>query len=100
MTCASKREERDAIGRARIHVQRLKRGGRGGRAGGAGWRAVGLAELARARGSTTPRCGRRAAEEWDAIERPYQAALARWREAEAHVEAGDRAAARSPRARR
>ncbi len=29
-------EERDAITRARIHMQRLDRGRRGGRAGGAG----------------------------------------------------------------
>jgi DNA-binding CsgD family transcriptional regulator len=59
----------------------------------AAWRAVGAAELARARGRNDAKLWRRAAAAWDALARPYPAALARWREAEALVESGDRAGA-------
>ena len=59
-------------------------------------------------GARRPRRSGRRPRSWDALERPYPAALARWREAEAHPGAGDReaaavaASARStpPRARR
>ena len=57
------------------------------------WSAVGAAELARARGTSKPELWATAAALWEELERPYQAALARWREAESFVEAGDRAGA-------
>ncbi len=91
-----KRDERDAIARARIHAQRLRAIAQDGGPVEAAWSAVGAAALARARGRSDPKLWARAAREWDAIDRPYQAASARWREAEAHVEASNRAAAVEP----
>ena len=52
--------------------------------------AEGRAELARARGRVAPREWSRAAARWEEIGRPYPAAVARWREAEALVAAGRR----------
>lgn len=57
------------------------------------WRTPGAAELARARGRSDAHLWLKAAVEWDAMDRPYPAAMSRWRAAEAYVEAGDRAAA-------
>ena len=89
-----KADERDAIARARIHMHATARGRAGGRArsrahGG----STGAAEFARARGRDDPALWLKAAAEWDAITRPYPAAITRWRAAEAYVEAGDRRAA-------
>ena len=53
----------------------------------------GKAELARARGRGGAREWRRAAAAWEEIKRPYPAAIARWREAEALAAADDRAGA-------
>ncbi|MGA2928679.1 MAG: AAA family ATPase [Solirubrobacteraceae bacterium] len=89
-------QERDAIARARIHVQRLRAAGQDGGPVERAWRTVGAAELTRARGRGDPRAWLRAADEWDALARPLQAAVARWRAAEAAVEAGDRRAAVAP----
>jgi DNA-binding CsgD family transcriptional regulator len=50
------------------------------------------AELGRAEGDPDPAAYAEAAEAWLAIERPYPAAIARWREAEAHLRGGDRTA--------
>jgi DNA-binding CsgD family transcriptional regulator len=86
-------QERDAITRARFHVQRLRAAAEAGGPVERAWRTVGRAELARARGRAEPKLWLQAAQEWDAIARPFQAAIARWRAAEAHVEAGDRAQA-------
>ncbi|MBV9713945.1 MAG: AAA family ATPase [Solirubrobacterales bacterium] len=88
-----RREERDAVARARIHVDRLRAAAQAGGPVERAWRAVGVAELARARGRPDAKLWHRAAGEWDAIERPFQAAIARWRAAEAEVEAGGRDAA-------
>ena len=85
--------ERDALTRARIHVERLRAAAQSGGPVEGAWRAVGEASLTRARGRNDPRLWRKAAAEWEALGRPYQAAIARWREAEAQVESGDRAAA-------
>jgi DNA-binding CsgD family transcriptional regulator len=52
--------------------------------------------MASARSRNSPALWRNAAGLWDAIDRPYHAAIMRWREAEAAVEAGDRAAAEEP----
>ena len=51
-----------------------------------------VAELGRAEGEPDPAAFAEAADAWLAIERPYPAAIARWREAEAHLRGGDRTA--------
>jgi len=88
-----KQDERGALARARIHVQRLRAAAQAGGPVEQAYVAVGAAELARARGRNDPALWRKAAAKWDEIARPYPAAIARWREAEAEVEAGDRTAA-------
>ncbi len=62
----------------------------------AAWQAVGKAELALARGRNSAGLWRKATDLWEAIARPYHAAITRWREAEATVEAGERGEARGP----
>ncbi len=91
-----KRDERDAIARARIHIQRLRAIAQEGGPVERAWNAVGAADLARARGRSDPALWAKAAREWEAMDRAYLAALVRLREAEAYVEAGDRAAAAAP----
>ncbi len=91
-----KRDERDAIARARIDVQRLRAAAQEGGPVERAWSATGAAELARARGRNDPALWSKAAQAWDAIDRPYLATASRWREAEAHVEAGERAKAEEP----
>ena len=86
-------EERGALARARIHAQRLRAAAQAGGPVEKAYLAVGAAELARARGRNDPGLWRKAAAKWGEIGRPYQVAIARWREAEANVEAGDRAVA-------
>ena len=54
------------------------------------------AEVARSRGASDPALWHASAERWDAQERPYYAACARWREAQAQLERGVRAAAIQP----
>jgi DNA-binding CsgD family transcriptional regulator/tetratricopeptide (TPR) repeat protein len=88
-----KAQEKDAITRARIHMQRLSAAAQEGGPVEQAWRDNGAAELARARGRNDGALWRKAAQAWDAISRPYPAAMARWRAAEADVEAGDRDAA-------
>jgi DNA-binding NarL/FixJ family response regulator len=83
-------QERDAVARARIQMQRLDAAAEEGGPVEEAWRAVGKAELARARGRPDPKLWLAAAQEWDAIERPYQAAIMRLHAAEAQVEGGDR----------
>ncbi len=51
------------------------------------------AEAGRASGRPAPAAFARAAQSWDEISRPELAARMRWREAEAHIAAGDREAA-------
>ena len=86
-------EGREALTRAKIHMQRLRAAAQAGQAVERAFLAVGKAEMARARGRNDPALWLAAAEEWDQVQRPYPAAMARWRQAEAHVEAGDRGAA-------
>ncbi|HWE58499.1 MAG TPA: AAA family ATPase [Solirubrobacteraceae bacterium] len=85
--------EADATARARIHLDRLEAAAEDGGPVERAWLAVGLAESSRARGEDEPALWQRAAESWDALERPYCAATMRWRQAEALVGAEDRAAA-------
>jgi ATP/maltotriose-dependent transcriptional regulator MalT len=85
--------EADALARARIHLDRLEAAAQDGGPVERAWLAVGRAEAARARGEDDPALWQQAAEGWDALTRPYCAATARWRQAEALVGAEDRAAA-------
>jgi DNA-binding CsgD family transcriptional regulator/tetratricopeptide (TPR) repeat protein len=55
--------------------------------------AAAVADAARAAGRDDPSAWAAAAAAWEAVGRPYRAALTRGREAEAHVAAGDREAA-------
>ena len=87
-----KSDERDALARARIHMQRLRAAATEGGPVESAWKASGAAELARARGRSDAKLWVAAAREWDAISRPFQRAVALWRATEAYVEAGDRAA--------
>jgi DNA-binding CsgD family transcriptional regulator len=86
-------DERDALTRSRIHMQRLRAAAQDGGAVEAAWRETGAAELSRARGRTDPKLWLKAAEAWEALTRPYYAAVAHWRSAEAYVERGERSAA-------
>ncbi len=91
----AKAQERDAIARARIHVQRLRAAASDGGPVERAWLAMGSADLARARGRDDPALWLKAASEWEAIARPYPAAIANWHAAEAYVERGDRTRAAS-----
>jgi DNA-binding CsgD family transcriptional regulator/tetratricopeptide (TPR) repeat protein len=86
-------DERDAISRARIHMDRLAAAAEDGGPLERAWAATGAAELTRARGRDKPAAWLKAAAEWESVQRPYLAAIARWRASEAHSAAGDRAAA-------
>jgi DNA-binding CsgD family transcriptional regulator/tetratricopeptide (TPR) repeat protein len=83
-------DERGAIARSRIHMQRLRAAAQEGGPVERAWCAVGAAELSRARGRNDPKLWVAAAKEWDAITRPFQRAISLWRATEAYVEAGDR----------
>ncbi len=84
---------KDARTRARIHFDRLEAAAAEGGPVERAFRAVGAAELARARARNDPRRWAAAAAAWEALGRPYRAGVARWRQGESLVEAGDRAAA-------
>jgi DNA-binding CsgD family transcriptional regulator len=86
-------ERRDALARARIHQDRLAAAAEEGGPVERARLAQGRAELARARGRSAQREWAKAAAAWEAIDRPYPAAVARWREADALAGAGERAAA-------
>ena len=73
-----------------MHVQNLRDACRPGGPVECARLAIGTAELSRARGCSYPAEWLRAAQRWDAIARPYQAAIARWRAADALIEHGDR----------
>ena len=86
-------ELKGALARVRIHVQRLRAAAQTGGPVERAYLTLGQAESARGRARNDPALWRKAVESWESIGRPYPAAVARWREAEAHVEAGDRPAA-------
>ena len=89
-----KAQEKDALARARIHMDRLRAvAEEGGRPVERAWLAFGVAEYARARGKADPEAWITAAAEWDRLHRPYRAVIARFRAAEAYVEQDDRDAA-------
>lgn len=86
--------EQDALARLRIHLDRLGAASQDGGAVERAWLAAGLAEQARATAADDAAAlWEAAARHWDELERPYCAALARWRQAEALVAAEQRAAA-------
>ncbi len=84
---------RDALARARIHMDRLEAAVQAGGAVEHARLAQAKADLARARGRGRAREYATAAETWESIGRPYPAAQARWREAECEIAAGKRDAA-------
>jgi DNA-binding CsgD family transcriptional regulator/tetratricopeptide (TPR) repeat protein len=86
-------QRRDALARARIHLVRLEAAAQEGGPVEHAYMLEGRAEAARARGRDPHREWGRAAQAWDEVQRPYPAATARWRQAEALVSAGDRSAA-------
>ncbi len=88
-----KAELRDALARARLHIQRLEAAAQAGGAVERAHLADGKAEMARAGARGGAKEWGRAATAWDSVERPYPAAIARWRQAEAALVAGDRVAA-------
>ena len=84
---------RDALARARMHMERLEAAVQAGGAVEQARLAQAKAEMARARGRGRAREFALAADAWESIGRPYQVAQARWREAECEVAAGKREAA-------
>jgi DNA-binding CsgD family transcriptional regulator len=88
-------DRRDALTRAKIHVERLDAAAAEGGPVERAYLAEAQAELARARGRGSAREWARAAVAWEEIERPYPAATARWRRAEALVADGNRTEAAS-----
>jgi predicted ATPase/DNA-binding CsgD family transcriptional regulator len=88
-----KSQERDAIARARIHMQRLSAAAAEGGPVETAWQRTGAGELARARGRHDPALWIAAARAWEELARPYPVAMAHWRAAEAAIERSDREAA-------
>jgi DNA-binding CsgD family transcriptional regulator len=86
-------DRRDALARARLHADRLAATAQDGGPVEHARLTQGKAELARARGRGGVREWQRAAAAWDELKRPYPAAVARWREAEARAGGDDRAGA-------
>ncbi|HTU96324.1 MAG TPA: LuxR C-terminal-related transcriptional regulator, partial [Solirubrobacteraceae bacterium] len=86
-------DRRDAMARARLHADRLAATAQDGGPVERARLTQGKAELARARGRGGAKEWQRAAAAWDELKRPYPAAVARWREAEARAAADDRAGA-------
>ncbi len=89
-------EEKEALARLRIHLSRLDAAAQEGGPVEAAWHESGKAEMASAQGQDSVSLWREAAREWEAMERPYYAAIMRWREAEAAVEVGERDDAEEP----
>ncbi len=85
--------EAEALARAQPWSERARAAGAGGTPGAGPWVATAEAELARAGGEPDAETWSRAAAAWDASERPYPTAVARWREAEALARLGERARA-------
>jgi DNA-binding CsgD family transcriptional regulator len=83
-------QERDAITRAKMQMQRIDAAAQEGGPIERAWEKTGQAELARARARATPDLWLEAAREWESLERPYQSAVMRWHAAEAEVDAGNR----------
>jgi hypothetical protein len=85
--------EREAIEQAVLHVVRVRALVDDRRPLETAWFLVARAERTRAGGVSAPDAYAAAADAWTALERPYAAAVMRFRQAEAHVSASDRASA-------
>jgi DNA-binding CsgD family transcriptional regulator len=83
-------DERDALTRARIHMDRLAAVAEEGGPVERAWLEMAAADYERAKGSPDPAKWLHSADEWERLHRPYRAAIARWRAAEAAVERDDR----------
>ena len=96
-------EAAEAVRRAAELAQLAREGagfpGAGARPRIAIYRAIAEAEASRAAGSDDPAAWAAITARWEELVDPYEAALARWREAEAHARGGDRAAAQDAAAR-
>jgi ATP/maltotriose-dependent transcriptional regulator MalT len=86
-------EAQRALSDIELLLARLEAAAEGGLPVESAWLASARGDAARAAGADDPALWQAAHAAWTAIERPYPAALAQWREAEAHVAAGDREAA-------
>lgn len=82
--------EREALLRSELLLARVEAGAELERAPLVAELTAARAEEARARGDDDPDLWEAAGASWDALERPYLSAYARWREAEAALGAGDR----------
>ena len=85
--------ERDALSCADLLLARVAAAAEEGGPVERAWEASARAEHARAAGRPDPAAWAAAADAWSQVERPYQAALAHWRGAEAHLALDDRPAA-------
>ena len=83
-------DERDALTRARIHMDRLTAVAEEGGPVERAWLEMAAADYERAQGRPDPAKWLHSADEWERLQRPYRAAIARWRAAEAAVERDDR----------
>jgi DNA-binding CsgD family transcriptional regulator len=86
-------ERRRALMEADFHLGRVGAAAEDGGPVEEAWLRSAEAEHARANGNTDPAAHEAAAQAWEDVQRPYPAALMRWRAGEAHVAAGDRDAA-------
>ncbi len=85
-----------ALARAEIMLARVRAAAEGDRPVERAWLATAEAHGARAEGAVEPTLFAEAAGLWEELEWPYEAAVARWHEAEEHLAAGDRQAATGP----
>ena len=86
-------ERRRALMEGEFHLGRAGAAAEDGGPVEEAWLRSAEAEQARANGSADPALHEAAAQAWEAVQRPYPAALMRWRAGEAHVAAGRRDAA-------
>jgi DNA-binding CsgD family transcriptional regulator len=82
-----------ALARGEIMLARVRAAAEGERPVERAWLLTAEALWSRVEGEAEPMLWAEAAAAWDSLDWPYDAALTRWREAEAHLMAGDRAAA-------
>ena len=85
-----------ALARAEIMLARVRAAAEGDRPVERAWLAAAEAHWSRVQGESDPELWARAAQAWEALEWPYEAALMRLSEAEAYLILGDRAAAAVP----
>ncbi|HEY7632702.1 MAG TPA: hypothetical protein VH817_18495, partial [Thermoleophilaceae bacterium] len=79
-----------ALARAEIMLARVRAAAEGDRPVERGWLLTAEAHSSRAAGEAEPTLWADAAEHWESLERPYEIAVSRLHEAEAHLAASDR----------